>query len=98
MTDLLTEQQIIKSHRQVIHGPSGRYTRADEAIRVRMMAERMRERLEADTKAADLARGLVWEDGHYRAAPGAKLHTLECSPVEETVDPLPLFHAQKVAA
>lgn len=90
MTDLLESQAIIKSHRQVIRDTSGRFA---PDIHTRIAAKLLRERLARDVRALEHARGVVYERGHFHALPGAKLHAIETvAPVEETVDPMPLFH------
>lgn len=92
--DILESQAIIKSRRQIIRDTSGRYTRADEAIRVRLVAGRMRERLEVDVPAMEHAAGYVVIPRHRRRVAGtARRHAIETvAPVDETVDPMPLFH------
>lgn len=71
MTDLLTAQAAIRARRQVVRDKSGQFTRADAALAARVAAERMKARLLRDADAADHARGVVWEKGHYRKLPGA---------------------------
>lgn len=93
MTDILTAQSAIKS-RHPLRDPSGRFA-AD--IHAQITAKLLHERLLRDTKAREHARGIVWEHGHFHALPGAKLIET-VSPVDEVVDPLPLFHAQRCAA
>lgn len=79
MTDLLDAQSEIRSRNKVIRDKSGQFRRPDTIIQVQLAAERMKVRLKRDVKAAEHARGVVWEDSHFHALPGAKLHTVESS-------------------
>jgi hypothetical protein len=69
--DLLAEQARIKSRNRPIRDRSGQFIRPDAAIRAKLAADRMKARLEREVKAADHARGVVWEYGHYRSLPNA---------------------------
>lgn len=97
MIDLLHAQSEIRSRNIVVRDKSGQFRRPDTIIQVQLAAERMKVRLKRDVKAAEHARGVVWEDGHYHALPGAKLHTVESSirHIGERSDRLPsLFDAR----
>ena len=67
MTDILAQQAAIKAKHRPIRDASGQFIRPSRALEIKLAADRMRARLERDVKAAEHARGVAWEDGHYRA-------------------------------
>jgi hypothetical protein len=82
MTDLLTEQAAIKSRHAPIRDRSGQFIKPSAAIAARVQSERIHARLEREVTAAEHARGVAWEEGHYRALPGARLKLVEAPEYE----------------
>lgn len=65
---------------------TGRFTVSDSTIQSRAAAQRMKACLERDTKAAEHARGVVWEHGHYHALPNPdRLSVVAMPSVEPTL-------------
>jgi len=94
MTDaFMTAQASIKARYHPEVKPTreaGRYVSPSVLIAAKVVSERTKASLIRDTKTAEHARGIVWEDGHFHKLPGtAKLAEIHAAVVGESPAPSP---------